>query len=112
MFQLCFQIGATTQVAAHVGADFDFGAGRRSQMKMGIKTGYGVNLADGNIDLRGQLPQLIGRQIPKLLLNRPEMVEQGARVPFAPRQRFVRLAKSYREQHTPGNADLGTQQSP
>jgi hypothetical protein len=55
---------------------------------------------------------LIGRQIPKLLLNRPEMVEQGARVPFAPRQRFVRLAKSYREQHTPGNADLGTQQSP
>jgi hypothetical protein len=52
-------------------------------MKMGIETRNRVDLAYGHVDSRRQLPQLVGGQIPKLLLDRPELVKQGGIIPLA-----------------------------
>ena len=52
-------------------------------MQVWIETRYAVDLRDGNVDFRGKLLQLISWQITKLLLDRPELVKQGARVPLA-----------------------------
>ena len=51
-------------------------------MKVWIETRYAVDLRDGNVDFRGKLLQLISWQITKLLLDRPELVKQGVRVPL------------------------------
>lgn len=62
-------------------------------MEMRVEACDGMNPTDGHIELRGELPQLISRQIPELLLDRPELIEQGARVPLAPRRGFARIAQ-------------------
>ena len=51
-------------------------------MKVRIETGDGMNLADRDVVLERELLELIRRQIAILLLDRPELVEQGARVPL------------------------------
>ncbi len=53
-------------------------------MKVRIETGNRMNLADGHVDPCRELLQLIRRQVAKLLLDRPELIEQGASVPLDP----------------------------
>ena len=51
-------------------------------MKVRIEAGYRVNLADRHVDPCRESLQLVRRQVAKLLLDRPEFVEQGASVPL------------------------------
>lgn len=53
-------------------------------MEMGIEAGDRVDLAYRDVDPGSKLVELIRRQVAKLLLNRPELVEQGASVPLRP----------------------------
>ena len=53
-------------------------------MEMRIEAGDGVNLTDRNVDARGKLLELIRRQVAKPLLDRPELIEQGASIPLRP----------------------------
>lgn len=71
-------------MTAHIGADFDLGSRRRRKVKMGIEAGDRMDLADRNVHANGKLLQLICRQVAKLLLDRPELIEQGASVPVNP----------------------------
>ena len=82
LFQFGLQFGTAAQVATHVCANLYFRARRRREAKVRIETGYGVDLTNGHIDLCSELLQLIRRQVAKLLLDRPELIKQGARVPL------------------------------
>jgi len=84
LFKVRFQFGAAAQVATHVSANSHFRLGWGREMKVRIETSYAVDLADRDIDLHGKLLQLICGQVSKLLLNRPELIEQGASVPLRP----------------------------
>jgi hypothetical protein len=50
---------------------------------------------------------LIRRQVAKLLLDRPELIEQGASVPLRPDHDGKDLQKSYRQRHAAGMSILG-----
>jgi hypothetical protein len=56
-------------------------------MKVWVEAGYCVDLTDGHIDLSRELLQLIGRQVAKLLLDRPELIKQGAEFPLVSDER-------------------------
>src|SRR5882762_4865806 len=73
-------------MTSHVGADLHLGSRSGGEVKVGIEAGNRVNLAYGNVDARSKLLELIRRQVAKLLLDRPELVEQGASVPLSPDQ--------------------------
>ena len=61
-----------------------FSAWGRGEVKVRIEAGHGVDLAHRHIDPARQLLQLIRRQVAELLLDRPELVEQGASSPLSP----------------------------
>jgi hypothetical protein len=78
------QFRPAAEVARHVGADFHLGSWCRSEVKVRIEARDRVNLAYWDVDARSKLLELIRRQVAKLLLDRPELVEQGASVPLSP----------------------------
>ena len=80
--QCGFYFNAAAQMTTHVGADPDIHLGRRSQLKMGIEAGHGMNLAQRDVNLPRQSPQLVCRQIAEFVLNDSEFVEQGVSVPL------------------------------
>lgn len=84
LFQVCLEVRSATKVTAHVGAHLHLGTRWRREVKVRIKGGDSVYLANGNVDARGKLLKLIRRQVAKPLLDRPELIEQGASVPLRP----------------------------
>src|ERR1700733_3482149 len=70
-----FQVGSATQMAGHIGADAHFSLGWRCEMKVGIKTGHRMDLAERHLNLCGEIMQPVGRQIAKLVLNGPKFVD-------------------------------------
>ena len=77
LVQGAFQIGSASQMARHIGADTHFRLGRRREMKVGIETGYRMDLAERHLNLGGEFMQRVGWQIAELLLNGPEFVDQA-----------------------------------
>jgi hypothetical protein len=108
LLEFGLQFRPAAQVATHVRANLHLSSRRWREVKVRIETGYGVDLTDGYIDLRSELLQLIRRQVTKLLLDRPELVKQGARVPLGPDDRGGDLKGILPFCSAPGNTDLGT----
>jgi hypothetical protein len=77
LFQLRFELIAPTQVAGHVGTDFDFSFWRWSQVKVRIEASGGVNLADGDVDFLRKKLELVGREVSEFVLDGSEFVEQA-----------------------------------
>jgi hypothetical protein len=46
-------------------------------MKVGIKTGHRMDLAEWYLNLRGEFMQPVGRQVSELMLNGPEFVDHA-----------------------------------
>src|SRR5277367_2708761 len=95
LLQATFQAGSATQMARHIGADAHFGLGWRREMKVRIKTGYRMDLAEGHLNLRGKVMQPVGRQVAKLVLNGPKFVDhaQGSSC-FRKGDKFVEILTS------------------
>jgi hypothetical protein len=64
-------------MARHIGADSDLSLGWRREMKMRIKTGHRVDLAERHLNSCGEVMQPVGRQIAKLVLNGPKFVDHA-----------------------------------
>src|SRR5882724_4943808 len=77
LVQATFKLGSAPQMARHIGADADFRLSRRREMKVWIKTGYRMNLAERHLNPGGEFLQQIGGQIAELMLNGPEFVDQA-----------------------------------
>ena len=75
---------AAAQVTAHICTDLHLGSRSGGEVKVGIEAGDRVNLAYRNVDACSELLELIRGQVAKLLLDRPELIEQGASVPLSP----------------------------
>jgi len=58
--------------------------GGRREMKVGIETCHGMDLAERHLDFRGEFLQPIGRQVAELMLNGPEFVDQARGSPWFP----------------------------
>ena len=77
MFELGFERVAAAEVAGHVAADFDFGFWGRSQMKVRVEAGGGVDLADGDVELFREQVELVGGEVSELVLDGAKFVEQA-----------------------------------
>jgi hypothetical protein len=80
-FNAALQVESSSQVTRHIGADTHFSLGWRCEMKVGIKTGYRMNLAKGYSNSGSEFLQPIGRQVAELMLNGPEFVDQATGSP-------------------------------
>ena len=73
------EIGAETigsaQVTRHIGADLNRHSRWRRQMKVREKVGHPVDVGKRKIGTARESVQLLGRQIPVLPLNLPQVVE-------------------------------------
>src|SRR6266481_9258615 len=92
-------------MTSHVGADTHLSLGRRCEMEVGIETGYRVDLAKRHLNLCGELPQSIGRQIAELVLNGPKFVDQAPRSPCF--RMMTSLSGILSSKFTFGNGELG-----
>jgi hypothetical protein len=70
---------ATAKMAAHVGADANIDLWRGTEMKVGIETRDGVNLAYRNVNFSSKDLELVRRKVTKIPLNFPKFFEHDAR---------------------------------
>jgi hypothetical protein len=70
---------ASTQVAAHVRTDAHVHLRCRTEMKVGIKAGYRMDLTYRDMDVRSERLELVGRQVAEIALYGSQFFKHDSR---------------------------------